>query len=152
DADFPTGVLRGHTDAWDAAYYCRGLIDAISAMPSQAASDALKRLETNPKMGSYKWHLRHALANQDKLRREREYDRPDWPSTIKALSNGAPATVADLHALLLDQLHDLCVRIARENTDIYKSFWNVDRYAKLERPRPEESCRDILVTLLRPML
>jgi hypothetical protein len=62
----------------------------------------------------------------------------------------APATVADLHALLLDQLVDLRARIARENTDIYKLFWNLDGYSRPQAPRPEEACRDTLVTLLRP--
>jgi hypothetical protein len=103
-------------------------------------------------MVSYNPHLRHALANQEKRRRETEYDRSDWPSTIKALSNGAPATVADLHALLLDQLKDLRARISRENTDIYKSFWNLDGYSRPQTPRPEAACRDTLVTLLRPVL
>ena len=41
-------------------------------------------------------------------------------------------------------------RISRENTDIYKSFWNLDSYSRPQTPRPEEACRDTLVTLLRP--
>jgi hypothetical protein len=52
----------------------------------------------------------------------------------------------------LDQLDDLRARIARENTDIYKSFWNLDGYSRPVTPRPEEACRDTLVTLLRPAL
>jgi hypothetical protein len=152
EADFPTGTWGGNTNPWDAAEYCRKLINAISAMPSEAATDALKRLEANADLASYKPHLPHALANQQKLRRDSEYNRPDWPSTIKALSNGPPATVADLHALLLDQLDDLRTRIARENTDIYKWFWNLDRYSRPESPGPEEACRDTVVTLLRPVL
>jgi len=103
-------------------------------------------------MASYDPHLRHALANQERRRREKEYDRPNWTSTIEALCNGVPATVADLHALLRDQLHDLCIHIAHSNTDIYKSFWNIDQYSRPETPRPEEACRDTLVTLLRPPL
>jgi hypothetical protein len=43
-------------------------------------------------------------------------------------------------------------RIARENTDIYKQFWNVDSYARPRKPRPEEACRDDLITLLKPSL
>ena len=152
DTGFPSGGLLGSTNAWDAAEFCRKLIDAISAIPSQAASEALRRLETDTAMTSYNPHLRHALANQEKRRQEAEYDRPDWPSTIKALSNGAPATVADLHAMLLDQLNDICARIASENTDIYKFFWNLDRYSRPLAPRPEEACRDALATLLRPVL
>ena len=48
-------------------------------------------LESDPRMASYNVYIRHALANQEKRRRDLEYERPDWPSTIKALSNGAPA-------------------------------------------------------------
>ncbi len=148
----PKGGWWGSANAWDAVEFCRKLIDTISSMPSQAASEALKRLEADPEMASYDPHLRHALANQASRRRETEYDRPNWSSTIKALSNGRPATVADLHALLMDQLGDLRQRIARENTDIFKSFWNLDGRSRILEPRPEEACRDTLITLLRPAL
>jgi hypothetical protein len=152
ETGFPSDGWSGSTHPWDAAEYCRKLINVISAIPSQLASEALRRLEADTNMASYNPHLRHALANQEKRRRETEYDRPDWPSAIRALSNGAPATVADLHALLLDQLHDLHARIARENTDNYKWFWNLDEYSRPQVPRPEEACRDAVVTLLRPSL
>jgi hypothetical protein len=52
----------------------------------------------------------------------------------------------------LDQLSDICARIASENTDIYKFLWNLDRYSRPLAPRPEEACRDVLATLLRPVL
>jgi hypothetical protein len=68
------------------------------------------------------------------------------------MANGAPATVADLHALLVAHLRDLAHRIARDNTDIYKQFWNVDSYARPTEPRPEEGCRDDLIMLLKPLL
>lgn len=38
------------------------------------------------------------------------------------------------------------------NTDIYKSFWNLDQYARPTTPRPEEACRDTLVDDLRRTL
>jgi len=152
DTAFPSSGWHGDTNQWDAAEYCRKLINAISALPSETATNALRRLEADNTLKSYNPHLRHAIANQMKRRRESEYDRPDWLSTINALSNGAPATVADLHALLLEQLDDLRMRIARQNTDIYKFFWNVDSYSRPTTPRPEEACRDALVTLLRPIL
>jgi hypothetical protein len=103
-------------------------------------------------MGSYKADILHALSNQRQRRRDADYDRPDWKQTVTALANGAPATVADLHALLVAHLVELRGRIGRENTDIYKMFWNVDGFAKMIVPKPEEACRDVLVTLLRPVL
>jgi hypothetical protein len=76
----------------------------------------------------------------------------DWSETVKALANGAPATVADLHALLVAELRDQAKLIARANTDIYKAFWNINRHAQPTSPRPEEACRDTLIDRLRPRL
>ena len=59
-----------------------------------------------------------------------------------------PATVADLHALVVEHIRDLRHRIERENTDIYKQFWNLNG-VDLESPRIEDSCRDLLVTMLK---
>ncbi|ESX49433.1 hypothetical protein NLY43_25495 [Mesorhizobium sp. C416B] len=152
DASFPAGGWSGDRNAWDAAEYCRRLFDTISTLPTAAATYALERLVANGDLASYSPHIRHALANQRKRRRDVEYDRPDWPRAVAALSNGPPATVADLHALVVAQLLDLKRRIERENTDIYKQFWNIDSSAKPINPRPEEACRDDLLTLMRPPL
>jgi hypothetical protein len=152
DARHPSSAWSGDTNAWDASDHFRNLVGMISAIPSEAATNSLARLEANPELASYRDNILHALANQRQRRRDTEYDRPDWPQTVKALSNGPPATVADLHALLVQQLIDLRTRIERENTDLHKSFWNVDSYARPENPRPEEACRDTLLALLKPLL
>jgi hypothetical protein len=148
----PANGWSGDTNPWDAAEHCRDLINMISALPTEAATNALVRLEGNADLASYRPHILYALANQRQRRRDAEYDRPDWPQTVTALANGAPATVADLHALLLSHLCDLKKRIERENTDIYKQFWNLDSHSRPTEPRPEEPCRDDLVTLMRPLL
>jgi predicted NACHT family NTPase len=140
----------GDTNSWNASEHFRTVINMISAIPSEAATNALTRLEANPALVSYKPDILYALANQRQRRREAEYDRPDWPKAVAALSNGAPATVADLHALLLAQLRDLKHRIERTNTDIWKQFWNLNSHSNPTEPRPEEACRDDLVTLMRP--
>jgi predicted NACHT family NTPase len=96
ETPYPEGGSWGDTNPWNATEYCRRLIDTISAMPGETATNALVRLETNPELASYRPHILHALANQRQRRRDAEYDRPDWPLTVRALDNGAPATVADL--------------------------------------------------------
>jgi len=151
-ASHPSGGWSGNTNPWDASDYFYGLVNTISAMASGTATSALVRLEANPQLTSYKEHLLHALANQRAKRREAEYDRPDWTQTVHALDNKQPATVADLHAVLVEHLDDLRKRIRTENTDIYRMFWNIDGYGRLEVPRPEEACRDDLITLLRHRL
>lgn len=145
----PSNGWGGDTNAWDAWEYFYALTNRISANPSESATAALSRLEGDTALASYRPHVLHALAQQRTRRRETEYDRPDWPHIVKALANGAPATVADLHALLVAHLDELKTRIARANTDPLKAFWNLDSYARPETPRPEEACRDTLVDMLR---
>lgn len=152
EAPYPTDGWSGDTNPWDASDYFRTLINMISASPSAAATGALERLAADPQLDSYRPQLLAALDRQRQRRRDTEYDRPNWAQTLAALANRAPATVADLHALLIAQLRDLAHRIARANTDVFRQFWNVDRYGKPINPRPEELCRDSVITLLRPVM
>jgi len=152
DAPFPTDGWSGDRNPWDASDYFRRLMNAMSASSNAAATKALERLAADPQLGSYRPKILAALDHQRQRWRDTEYDRPDWTRTIAALGNRAPATVADLHALLVAQLHDLAHLIAKSNTDIFKQFWNIDQYAKITVPRPEEACRDSVITLLRPIL
>ncbi|WP_442754278.1 NACHT domain-containing protein [Methylocystis sp. JAN1] len=148
----PSGGWSGDRNPWDASEYCRSLINMISVSPDPAATEALQRLEGNAQLPGYRNDLLYALDSQQRRRREKEYDRPGWTSTIVALANRSPATVSDLHALLVAHLRDLANRVSRENVDVFKPFWNVDSHAKPTDPRPEEACRDYFVTLLRPSL
>jgi hypothetical protein len=149
---YPSFVWGGDRNAWDAVDYVRGLINVLSANGAETATDALSRLESDATLAAYRPEIQHALANQRARRREAEYDRPDWPRTVRALDNKQPATVADLHAMLVEHLDDLRKRIRTENTDIYRMFWNLDGHGRLASPRPEEACRDDLITLLRQRL
>jgi predicted NACHT family NTPase len=148
-APHPSTGSTGDTNPHDAADFFRALVNQISANSSESATAALVRLERNCALSSYGELLLNAKARQLARRREAEYDRPDWSRTIKALANGPPATAADLHALLVEVLTDVRMRIAHTNTDRFKAFWNLDSYARPKDPRPEEACRDTLIDMLR---
>jgi predicted NACHT family NTPase len=148
----PINGWSGDQNPWDATEYCVGLINLISATPTEAATGALTRLAANAQLASYRPHVLYALANQRQRRRDAEYDRPDWSHTVRALDDGPPATVADLHAFTVEHLRDLANRIARQNNDLYRQFWNVDGFGRPQSPRPEESCRDFLIELMRTVL
>ena len=111
-----------------------------------------KILVQNEVLASYRDDLSHALANQRARRREILYRQPSWEETLRTLSNGTPANVADLQALVLDQLADIRNHIANSNTDIFKRFWNEDHHRRIVDPKAEESCRNVLVDLLRERL
>ncbi|MBL8559181.1 MAG: hypothetical protein JNM47_10710 [Hyphomonadaceae bacterium] len=151
-ADHPTGGWSGNTNPWDAYEFVRLLIDRLSAVTSADATKALSEMVGMPQLSAYHGHLKHALARQRIARREAEYDRPDWASTLSALTNAAPANAADLHALVFDHLRDLARTIDGSNLDLFKQFWNEKGHGEKVSPKPEESCRDALVALLRPRL
>jgi predicted NACHT family NTPase len=152
DVPHPSGGWGGDRNPWDASEHFRNLLNRISALSSEAATSVLVRLENNAALASYRPHLLHALANQRQRRRDAEYDRPDWAQTVQAIDDGAPATVADLHALVVDHLEDWKSRIRRDNADIWKMFWNVDGYARAVSPKAEEACRDVILILIRSAL
>lgn len=144
----PLGGTYGDKSPWDISQYVLNLINAISGRPTKAASDALLGLRDDPALRSYRPQLLYVIGNQARLRRDAEYDRPDWTHTLAALNNGPPATVTDLFALAVDQIRDRRNRVQRENTDLYRNFWNTKGKA-LDTPRIEDYCRDFLITLLK---
>jgi hypothetical protein len=44
------------------------------------------------------------------------------------------------------------VSIRGRNNDIYKQFWNENRHGRVSTPKSEESCRDVLLGMLRDRL
>jgi hypothetical protein len=143
-ASHPQGGWSGDRNAWDASDFVRRLYYEISAVPTEAAGQALKRLEADARLRSYQDGIRHAVAAQHTRRRDAEFHQPNWKQAAAALANKAPANVADLCALVAAQLYDLNTHIVSGNADIYKQFWNVDSFGRITTPRPEDTCRDAL--------
>lgn len=145
----PRGSSSGSRNPWQAAEFVRSLIDRIASQPTEQSGHLLAKLLSDDNLNSYREHIRHALAGHGTRRRDAEYVQPDWEQTIGALFRSIPANVADLHALVFDQLQAIRGRITSSNTDLYKRFWNEDSYGRIETPKPEESGRDVLVDMLR---
>jgi hypothetical protein len=118
----PLGRTSGNRNDWDAADFVRHQIDALSAEASPEAGEALVVLAGNGKLSSYGDYLRHAIANQAKVRRQQRYEQPDWAKVVRTLQGGEPANVADLHALAIDHLKALRAEVRHSNVDTYNIF------------------------------
>jgi len=148
----PVEGSHGSRNSWDYAEFIRALINEISSISSCNASEVLARLLLLPECESYRDHLLHAQSNQRIRYRESQFHHADWKLAVSTLVNETPANVMDLYSLLLDHIRDISNRIAYENTDIFKQFWNEDSYGRTLTPKPEESCRNIFLDLLRARL
>ncbi len=149
---FMAGESVGDRQAWDATQYTMGLLNNLAADVSDEARDSLQRCLISPAAISYRADIKHAIAEQFIRRVDAEYRQPTWTATLTTLSNGAPASIADLHALVLDQLRDIQVHISNGSTDLFKRFWNETSYGGLDSPKPENSGRHVLVDELRKRL
>lgn len=145
----PEGVYGGNTNAWDATDFALNMLAELSANVSEEAIKSLRHLEASPYALSYLDDVKHAIAQQRVLKTDVQYCQPSFKQTVAALSNGKPANIADLHALLMWHLDDLRQHIASTNNDVFKQFWNTDGYDKKVNPRSEGICRDALIGLLR---
>jgi hypothetical protein len=132
--------------------FIESCIDAISTDPSTIAASILASLAKVSELQQFDKHIKDAITNQEVRRRQGEYKQPNWRDAVSAIFHGPPANVDDLYAILVAHLQDLCAQIASANTDGYKRFWNEDSRGRPSTPKSEESCRDVLVDLLRARL
>jgi hypothetical protein len=130
----------------------QSMIDHLKRKETADISRALVLLRDDSRLRKWRDYLAHAVADQARQRREAQFRYPELPQVIETLRNGRPGNARDLQCLILEQLSVLHERLRHGSTDGYKTFWNVDSYGRAVSPRPEESCRDRLVDLLRPML
>jgi len=137
---------------WEYADFIKRLIDDVSSFSSHDAGEVFERLLLLPECTSYRDYLLHAQSNQKVRYRESQFQHTNWKQALNTLKNQTPANVMDLYALLLDHLRDIANRITYENTDIYKQFWNENGNGQILVPKPEESCRNFFLELLRARL
>lgn len=131
----------------------RAWINQLSANPTAEACDALGRLQLLPELAPWVQQVRDALAAQTVVMRDATYQFPTPGDVVTTLSRGQPANVADLFAIINDELGELINDIERSDLDAYKQFWNVDSHnTPTEVSKPEDACRDTLCTLLRERL
>lgn len=137
---------------WSAARLIDDLLSILSRRAGRESAAVFERLASTPVLAAYNRAVLYYAGDQTELTRQQEYVRPSWPDTLNGLFSPAPANVADLHALTVDALLEVQRRARTSNTDTYKAFWNEAARGVIDSPKVEDSCRDRLLDLVRPML
>lgn len=138
--------------AMNASDFISHLIENLGASPDKRVTEGLERLLTAPSLAPWNERLRGALYHQRAVRREADYRHPDVQQVSRTLGNLGPANAADLAALTIEHLQELSRAIRDASTDDYKQYWNVDRYGHPTTPKPENDCRDALLSDLKQRL
>ena len=124
----------------------------LAASPDPEASEALDSLLKDPALYAWREVLSQTQDAQRVIRRDADFRHPAIEQVCQTLNGGAPANAGDLAALVVDQLQELADVIRKGDTNAWRQYWNVDQYDRPENPRPENSCRNTLLTGLQQRL
>lgn len=127
----------------------RSLITRLSMQANDEAAAEIERLRLLPAVKKLKLSLDSALHELRLKQRENSFAFPPLSSVVQVIANREPANAGDLVALTLDHLDDFARQVRSDNADLFRQFWTE---AKENSPKPENSCRDALLTELRTRL
>ncbi len=125
------------------------LLSNLASIATAAASQAIDELVNDEHLQLWRSRLINAAYLQRINRREAEFRHADANRIIDVLDNRAPANAADLAALATNKLSEIA-KITRDgNASGWRQFWNVDSHNRAQTPRPEDACRDALLSGLK---
>ncbi|KAF0866558.1 hypothetical protein [Pseudomonas sp. LD120] len=139
-----------NTGAEDADEFMAGLISYLATKTCDDSRRHLRTLQGHPRLASWHPYLNHALLLNDARRRDARHTRHGWEQVAQVLNNGVPGTIEQMQALVLDELQGIA-GLLHNNLDVHEFFWNEVK-GRISTPKWEESCRDVLLSLLRPRL
>ena len=128
------------------------LIATLGDDPSAAATEAIEALSRVSDAEPWEPAIADATEHQARKRREHEYRHSDIGKVVQTLDRGAPANAGDLAALVFDELKVLSLKIRDGSTSDWRQYWNVDPYNRPTRPKPEDACRDAVLSDLQERL
>ena len=137
------GVTKG---VW---WTVSNLLGELGSNPLPEVSETLERLSGLPAFGPWAPTITEVWRRHLRKRREHEFQHCDIRQATKTLANEVPANAADLAALLVDVIKDLSKRIRDGSTSDWRQYWNVDSSNRATNPKPENACRDALLSDLR---
>ena len=129
--------------------YLRSLIGRLGSLGGDDATQELKALIGDSRLASWHGHLKMARQRQLVAHRDASYQHPTVDEIQRTLDDGPPANAADLTALLHDHLTDIRANIRGGNSEFWRHFWNENSSGQPVARKPENSCRDALLTVLR---
>ena len=129
-----------------------GVVGQMSKLPDSQTRDRLEALVNRPELARWRDRLTWALQTQRVLLRDASYDPPDVAQVQATLNNLAPANANDLAALLCDHIASISDSIRGGSTNLWRQFWNEDSHRRTTESRHEDSCRDVLLEMLKHRL
>ena len=140
------------TPEMSAAERVQWMIRSLAELPTEDAGAALETLASDDGLSTWRAELIRARDRQRAIRRDATFRHPDVEQVGRTLNDGVPANAGDLAALVADRVAEIADRIRNGNTDDWRQYWNEDSHGRPVAPKPEDSCRDALLSDLQQRL
>lgn len=128
-------------------------IARLARDPAPEAGAALDALVADEVLEAWREQLETARERRRPLARDAAFRHPTPDQLRTALANGPPANAADLAATVADRLREVADDLRGGDANPWRLFWNEVGIGRLPaEPKHEDSCRDALLSLLRPRL
>lgn len=128
-------------------------IERLGRDPAPEAGAALDALVADEALEAWREQLETARERRRPLARDAAFRHPTPEQLRTALENGPPANAADLAATVADRLREVADDLRGGDANPWRLFWNeVGIGRRPAKPKHEDSCRDALLSLLRPRL
>ncbi len=148
----PTGGAGRVTLGMTASAHISRLIRQLASLPGEDALQALDSLVSDSDLVHWRDELVRARDDQRVAYRDASYRHPELGHLHRAFNDREPANAGDLAALVHDRLSAVAADLRTRNTDDWRQYWNEDAYGRPRKPKHEHSCRDALLSRLRPTL
>ena len=126
-----------------------GWLNRLAAHAGNEAAAALDAWLADDSLHAWHQRLRALRYQQRAITRDSQYQPASMAAAAQMLANLGPASVADLQALVLDQLDALAKEIQGSDAQLWTQFW-WDKGAS--QPKDENDCRNVILPLLRAKL
>ena len=127
----------------------REFIDKLASIPSPVATEAFETLLKDADLPHWCSYLVNAAYRQNSVRREAGFHHCNIGQVLETLDDRKPSNAADLAALTFEYLCEIAQTIRHGNTSDWRQHWNVDSHNRPQYPKPENACRDALLSDLK---
>lgn len=138
------------TDTMQRGDYVRALLRRLGAMATPEAAAEVERLIAQPGLHKLKLQLEDTRHQVQLIQREKTFRFLPLTGVAQILANREPTDARDLATLALAHLEDIARNIRTDNSDRFRLFWT--ETPGDNQPKQENSCRDALRSLIRPLL
>jgi hypothetical protein len=145
EVDWPMGG-GAVSQAMNLGDHVRGLIGKLTALGTSDSLEEINRLLELHTLEKIKRHLLSSKHEVIQKLRENTFCHPSLINVATILSNKSPIGPADLQVIVLDHLDQIATDIRTSNSDLFRQFWTEGSENK---HKPENSCRDALLAMLR---